>query len=148
MSLQAWLDEGRLKEQPTRGPEIRALFAKFEERLQDAERDLSLDWRFAAAYDAARLLCTIVLRAAGYRASPGPGQHELTIRALPLIMGTAQVARTNYLDRCRRRRAAIIYEAQPRATREETAELLEELQRFRQKIEPWLRQHHPGLLKG
>jgi len=114
--------------------------------MQDAQVDQSLEWQFAAAYEAARLLCNVVLRAAGYRAPSGPGQHRLTIAALPHLMGSAQNSRAKYYDKCRRRRADIIYEATATATKQEVAELLGDLEGFRAQVEGWLREHHPELM--
>ena len=51
--------------------------------------DISADWRFGIAYNAALKLCTILLYAEGYRPEKTL-QHYRTIQALPLILGNTQ----------------------------------------------------------
>ena len=55
--------------------------------IKDAgKEDISDDWRFGIAYNAALKLCTILLYAEGYRPEKNL-QHFRTIQALPLILG-------------------------------------------------------------
>jgi len=60
MSLEIWAKNGWLRPHKITRQEIADL-------LKDAQRDLSADWKFGIAYNAALQLCTILLNASGYR---------------------------------------------------------------------------------
>jgi hypothetical protein len=67
MSLQKWLEYGWLRpHQPSR-KEISDLLRIIDRDLHDAAGNISADWRFGIAYNAALKLCTILLYAEGYR---------------------------------------------------------------------------------
>ena len=86
MSLKQWADNGWLRPHVTSQQEIADLFAIVGRDLGDAERNISADWRFGIAYNAALKLCTILLYASGYRPEKAL-QHYRTIAALPEILG-------------------------------------------------------------
>jgi hypothetical protein len=67
MSLQKWLKNGWLRPHKSGKKEIAALLRIIDRDLQDAAGDISADWRFGIAYNAALKLCTILLYAEGYR---------------------------------------------------------------------------------
>lgn len=67
MTLRQWADNGWLRPHVTSAQEIGSLLAIVERDLNDAAKDLSPDWRFGIAYNAALKLCTILLYAQGYR---------------------------------------------------------------------------------
>lgn len=100
MTLEQWKQNGWLKVEPTSSTEIANLLAIVERDLEDAKSSISADWRFGIAYNAALKLCTILLRAEGYRPSHGL-QHYRTIMAVPLILGESRKEDANYLDACR-----------------------------------------------
>jgi len=83
------LQEGRLRRHRTSRSEIAALFA--------------------LAYSAALTLATVVLHAECFR-SVGAGHHEVTVLALPHILGPAARSRARYLNTCRVRRNRIDYD--------------------------------------
>ena len=85
MTLEQWKQNGWLKVEPTSSAEIANLLAIVERDLEDAKSSISADWRFGIAYNAALKLCTILLRAEGYRPSHGL-QHYRTIMAVPLTL--------------------------------------------------------------
>lgn len=66
MSLKQWADNGWLRLHETSRQEIADLFAIVARDLGDAERDISADWRFGIAYNAALKLCTILLRSKAF----------------------------------------------------------------------------------
>src|SRR3989338_6782486 len=68
--------------------------------LKDAEGEISADWRFGIAYNAALKLCTILMHASGYRPEKTL-QHFRTLAALPLILGDERKDDANYLYKCR-----------------------------------------------
>lgn len=94
------------------------------------------------------MLCTVALRAAGCRAVGREGQHQVVVEALPLIMGAAQIDRSRYYHRCRRRRGDVVYDAIPAATEREVEELVGDLGQFKRQVIGWLRQDHPELMKA
>lgn len=65
MSLKQWADNGWLKPHRTSREEVNHLLAIVERDLNDAQRDISADWRFGIAYNAALKLCRILLFAEG-----------------------------------------------------------------------------------
>ena len=69
MSLKQWSDNGWLKQHRTSEKEIRNLLGIVDRDVRTAESDISADWRFGIAYNAALKLCTILLYAEGYRPS-------------------------------------------------------------------------------
>ena len=106
MSLKQWADNGWLKTHRTSREEISHLLDIVERDLNDAQRDISTDWRFGIAYNAALKLCRILLAAEGYRPSHD-SQHYRTLAALSEILGEAKKADAEYLDDCRKKRNII-----------------------------------------
>ena len=87
MTLQHWADNGWLKAHQTSAQEIAQLLEIVERDLADAgSRELSDDWRFGIAYNAALKLCTVLLYAAGYRPEKNLA-HYRTLQALPQAVG-------------------------------------------------------------
>jgi hypothetical protein len=82
MSLQKWLEYGWLRSHQSSRKEISDLLRIIDRDLQDAIGDISADWRFGIAYNAALKLCTILIYAEGYRAEKTL-QHFRTLQALP-----------------------------------------------------------------
>jgi len=72
MTLKQWEENGWLKPEPTSRKEISNLQAIVGRDLGDAAATISPDWRFGIAYNAALKLCTILLRAEGYRPCASP----------------------------------------------------------------------------
>ena len=68
MTLENWLANSWLRIHETSQQEISDLLKIVDRDLEDARRDLSADWRFGIAYNAALKLCTVLLHASGYRA--------------------------------------------------------------------------------
>ncbi|MCZ6636225.1 MAG: hypothetical protein O7G87_22745 [bacterium] len=68
MSLQLWADNGWLRAHITNAEEVSNLMAIVDRDLADASRDISADWKFGIAYNAALKLCTVLLYAEGYQA--------------------------------------------------------------------------------
>jgi hypothetical protein len=82
MNLQKWAEYGWLRSHKSSKKEISDLLRIIERDLLDAAGDISADWRFGIAYNAALKLCTILLYAEGYRPEKNL-QHYRTIQALP-----------------------------------------------------------------
>ena len=106
MSLQSWAINGWLRVHQTSPQEIQELLAMVDRDLTDAGGDISNDWRFGIAYNAAPKLCAVLLYASRYRPERTL-QHYRTITALPLILGPQHQPDVNYLDACRIKRNTV-----------------------------------------
>ena len=68
MSLEEWLANGWLKSHSTSNKEIQDLFALIDRDLRDCKNEqLSADWRFNIAYNAALQVAFMALAVKGYR---------------------------------------------------------------------------------
>lgn len=106
--------------------------------------DISGDWKFGIAYNAALKLCTILLYASGYRAEKALA-HYHTLAALPLILGEKHKDDANYLDACRIKRNTVEYDYAGAATEQEAKELIAFAKELWEQVIDWLRQNHPEL---
>ena len=145
MTLKQWQSNGWLKIEPTSRDEIANLFAMVDRDLQDAAGAISPDWRFGIAYNAALKLCTILVRAEGYR--PGQGLHHYrAIMALPLILGQSKRDDATYLDSCRTKRNTVEYDYVGGASNADADELIKFATELKIEVMKWLKDHHPEWL--
>lgn len=113
--------------------------------LKDARKsEISNDWRFGIAYNAALKLCSILVHAEGYRPEHSLN-HYRTIAALPLILGPERTVDAEYLETCRRKRNTIEYDRIGIASQSEAEDLIAFVADFLAEVERWLRRHHPEL---
>ena len=145
MSLKQRADNGWLRPHETSAQEVAGLLAIVERDLADAEGDISADWRFGIAYNAALKLCTILLHASGYRPERAL-QHYRTIAALPLILGEERKDDAEYLDTCRMKRNTAEYNMAGVATKQDASELAVFVKELREEVLDWLRKHRPELI--
>lgn len=145
MSLKQWAENGWLRSHKTSPEEISNLLAIVDRDLTDAQKELSSDWQFGIAYNAALKLCTILLYASGYRPEKNLA-HYRTLQALPLILGSEMKEDASYLDACRTKRNTVEYDYVGGTTNEDVEELTEFVTDLRKKVMTWLRQHHPALI--
>jgi hypothetical protein len=110
MTLKKWSDNAWLRPHKTTPKEIKNLFQIVERDLKDSYSDVSADWRFGIAYNAALKLCTILLYAEGFKAERNL-QHYRTIQALSQILGSDKKDDANYLDACRMKRNTAEYDS-------------------------------------
>ncbi len=145
MTLKQWSDNGWLRTHKTTPEEIENLFQIVDRDLKDACSELSADWQFGIAYNAALKLCTILLYSEGYEAERNL-QHYRTIQALPKILGSEKNDDTVYLDTCRAKRNTAEYDSVGVATDRDSDELIAFVKGFREEVLEYLRIKHPGLL--
>ena len=145
MSLKQWEDNGWLKVHRTSRKEISGLLRIVERDLNDAQRDISSDWRFGIAYNAALKLCRILLSTEGYRPSHEL-QHYRTLAALPEILGETKKADAEYLNDCRKKRNIVEYDDVGGASEADADELIGFVKEFKDEVIAWLKKTHPGLL--
>jgi len=138
MSLKNWADNGWLKAHKTSRQEIQNLLAIVARDLEDAgQSNLSADWRFGIAYNAALKLCTILLHSSGYRPEKSLA-HYRTLQALPLILGDKWQNDANYLDTCRIKRNTVEYDYVGGATAQDADELIGFVKELKAEVENWL----------
>jgi hypothetical protein len=113
--------------------------------LNDAQRDISSDWRFGIAYNAALKLCRVLLSAEGYRPSHEL-QHYRPLAALPEILGEARKADAEYLDDCWEKRNIVEYDHVGGASESDADELTGFVKEFKEEVMTWLKKNHPDLL--
>lgn len=144
MSLQDWAEAGWLRPYRTTRDQITALFALVDRDLEDTARDLSADWQFNIAYNAALQLCSILLNAEGWRPERNLA-HYRTLQSLPLILGTDWQDDADYMETCRSKRNKTEYDAVGQVTRAQAKELADFAKKLRKKVISWLEEKHPEL---
>ena len=146
MSLQDWQNNGWLRPHQSSKQEIAGLISIVDRDLHDASAsNLSSDWKFGIAYNAALKLCTILLHASGYRPEREL-QHFRTLAALAEILGAARAGDAAYLDVCRKKRNTVEYDMAGATSEVEAAELLKFATELRKDVMSWLKKNHPKLL--
>lgn len=124
MSLINWVNNGWLRPHKTSREEISNLLNIVDRDINDAnQKDISADWRFGIAYNAALKLCTILVYAEGYR-SEKLLAHYRTLQALPLILGKEKEDDADYLDTCRTKRNIVEYDYVGSITESDANELI------------------------
>jgi SAV_6107-like HEPN len=104
---------------------------------------LSADARFIMAYDAARTLSLIVVRAAGYRPR-SVGAHYNTFLALEAA-DPAFAALSAYFDGCRMKRNDCEYDFAGGVTDTDADGLLKTVRKFAKDVEAWINARYPSL---
>ena len=145
MNLTRLAELGRLQPHETTPEEMAKLRALVERRLSDAQMTTdSADWRFMAAYNAARTLAKMVLAVAGWRVT-GYGQHFTTFHAVPSLMGERFSDLSGYFDDCREKRNVAEYDEADTIMPSEAEELIGMVIRFRPQVESWIADTCPDL---
>jgi hypothetical protein len=144
MSLRDWAKDGWLRPHRTTPDQIAAQLALVDRDLKDAGRELSADWQFNIAYNAALQLCSILLNAEGWRPERNLA-HYRTLQSLPLILGNDWQNDADYLDTCRSKRNKIEYDAIGQVTGAEAKELADFAKKLRNEVLAWLKEKHPEL---
>ena len=146
MSLEDWLNEGRLKTHTTGQKEIEQLFAVFKRDMADAQAEaLSTDRRFTTAYNAALMVARAALAASGYRTS-GEGNHYWTIQSLAFTL-QPDIKSIKKFNKFRKKRNISDYEMTGMVSEQEVGEMLSLAQDLRAAVEKWLHEHHPELMR-
>jgi len=145
MTLQKWVEYGWLRSHKSSNKEIADLLRIIDRDLQDAAGEISSDWRFGIAYNAALKLCTILLYAEGYRPEKNL-QHYRTIQSLPVILGKKHEQDAKYLDTCRSKRNVAEYDYVGGVTKEDVSELIGYVNELRGEVLRWLNDRHPEML--
>jgi uncharacterized protein (UPF0332 family) len=145
MSLRDWLSNGWLTEHETTRDEMAAFLSLADRDIHDAKtRDLSTDWEFNIAYNAALHVALAALAAIGYRPARGSSHHYYAIQSLAFTLGTpAETVRM--LDRFRKKRNTAEYDQVGAVSEKEAREMLEWAEMLRKEARAWLAKSHPKL---
>lgn len=139
MSIQNLIKIGALEEEPSSEQEIDDLFKIVDRDLSDsATTELSYDWQFGIAYNAALKLANILVRKSGFRVK-GQGHHMHTIAMITKILGDERKDDADYLDTCRRKRNLVEYDCVGGASKEDVEELREFVLEFKKIVIDWSR---------
>lgn len=145
MSLETWHKFGWLKPHRTDEQELANLLAIADRDIVDAtSTDLSNDWRFGIAYNAALKLCTMLLYDAGYMPEKALA-HYRTLLSIEFTLGADRKDDAAYLDSCRAKRNHVEYDYVDGASESEAEELLEFAKELRQEVVDRLRAKYPNL---
>lgn len=146
MTINSLLERGLIERRDFSEKEISDLFDIVERDLDDSKTgDLSLDWKFGIAYNAALKLATILVRGSSLRVKSG-SHHMNTIALLPAILGEDYIDDKNYLDSCRRKRNAVEYDYTGGVTEIEVAELQDFVVELKTKVVEWCVKNSISLL--
>jgi|TARA_B100000315_G_scaffold5902_1_gene5911 hypothetical protein len=146
MSLQDWFNNGWLRKHKTSNQEIANLLEIVKRDIKDAEfSEVSPDWRFGIAYNAALKLCTILLYAEGFKPERNLA-HYRTIQAMSLILGNRKEEDVNYLNTCRIKRNTIEYDYAGGTTHSDADELISFVSDLQDEVFVWIENNHPELL--
>lgn len=147
MSLQEFLDSGKLKRHKATAEEIHKLFEVVKRDMADAHvHGLSEDRRFTIAYNAALQAGRAYLAAEGYRTA-GQGHHHTVFQALRRLLDKEHHHVLDYLDDCRSKRNLAEYLGTEVTSEQEVAELIREAQAFSKLLHDLIRNRHPRLVK-
>jgi hypothetical protein len=145
MTLQDWLRDGRLTKHTTSPEEIRDLKRAAARDLRDCRiSDLSADWRFNIAYNAALRMATAALAASGYRASRDQ-HHFRVIHSLEFTV-RADLGLIGLFDQFRKKRNIGTYEHPGAVSEHEVDQVLHLAEKVRDMVDAWLGTEHPELL--
>ena len=146
MSLQEWLNNGWLRPHKTDSQEISNLLSIVDRDISDAaSNDISDDWKFGIAYNAALKLCTIMLYAHGFRPENNQA-HYRTLMAIEFTIGPHRKEDAVYLNACRAKRNTVEYDNIGGASKAEAIELLEFAKELRNEVLQILMEQFPELL--
>jgi hypothetical protein len=113
--------------------------------LKDSQaKDVSDDWRFAIAYNAALQAATAALAAAGYRASR-ENHHYRVIQSLELTLGKDTKFLRSF-DAFRKKRNVSSCDIGGGISHREVEETVGIAQSLQQDVEQWIRTSHASLL--
>jgi len=125
--------------------EIARLLAIADRDIEQSQTPgLGPEWRFDIAYNASLQLATAALAASGYQ-SERQNKHMRTIECLEF---TARIDDTtvSFLDRCRRKRHAAVYDQVGAISDHEADEMTAMAIQLRELVRSWLGEEHPELL--
>jgi len=107
--------------------------------------DISTDWRFAIAYNAALTCCQIALYCHGYEVARGQSEHYRIIQSIDLTLGEKFASVKVYLNACRNKRNIADYESAGTISAWEASEITTIATDLFASLSDWLSDHYPQL---
>jgi hypothetical protein len=145
VSFADWVKNGWLVAHKSSKQEIANLLGIVARDLKDSQaKDVSDDWRFAIAYNAALQAATAALAASGYRAGRD-SHHYRVIQSLELIVGKDSKF-IGAFDAFRKKRNVSSYDIGGGISHREVEEMIGIAQSLRHDVEQWIRKNHASLL--
>lgn len=145
MSWPKLLDNRRVTALAVSKAELDNLRSIVKRSLKDAvAENLSADARFVMAYDAARTLSLMIVRAEGYRPRSAGG-HYNTFLAIEAADPSFEKL-SAYFDGCRIKRNKCEYVSAGGISDTDAQELLRTVERFESDCETWIKKRHPALV--
>ena len=145
MSFADWVKNGWLVAHKSSRQEIANLLGIVARDLKDSQaKDVSDDWRFAIAYNAALQAATAALAASGYRAARD-SHHYRVIQSLELTVGKDSKF-IGAFDAFRKKRNVSSYDIGGGISHREVEEMIGIAQSLRHDVEQWIRKNHASLL--
>jgi hypothetical protein len=145
MSFEDWVKNSWLDPHQSSREEIGNLLGIVERDLKDSQsKDVSNDWRFAIAYNAALQAATAALAAAGYRASRD-SHHYRVIQSLSLTLGKS-AAFIRSFDAFRKKRNVSNYDIGGGVADRELQEMTAIAESLHQEVESLIRAKHASLV--
>jgi uncharacterized protein (UPF0332 family) len=142
MNLKDLLSQGKLRAHKTSKREVNNLLAIAGRDIKDAKIEaLSLDRRFACAYNAVLQLATILLYCNGYKPE-GIGHHFTIFQTMKIIMGNQYFELADYFDSCRSKRNITDYDFAGTISDSEVRELIGESESFLEVVIDWLKKNY------
>ena len=142
MSLNDWEKNNWLKTHPTSREEIQNLLLIVKRDLKDSQiGEVTADWRFAIAYNAALSICTIALYANGYKPVRGQNEHYRVIQSLIYTLGARYEETRDYLNNCRAKRNISDYDTAGTISTNEVKELIETAEELFNDLLRWLEEN-------
>jgi hypothetical protein len=139
INLQKYLKNGSLQPHKSSGKEIERFKKLIARDLNDcAIEELSVDRRFATAYQAALNLSRMIITVSNYRVSAKTGHHALTFEIADLFLGKKFQKYFDYFDVCRRKRNIVDYDLTDVASMSELKDIIRKVQEFRLIVYDWL----------
>lgn len=135
-----------LTAEPVTKDELDKLRKRAATSLKDAKNPgQSAEGKYKDAYDAARQLAVIAIRASGRRVSAKSGHHAVTFEALEALDSTRFKPAADYFDSARSKRNAIEYTAAAAPSETDANELVAEAERLQKSVEEWIATNHATL---
>ncbi len=145
MSWNKLLADQRVALEPTSKQELDGIRQMVTTNLNDANvAGLSSQGRYEFAYNAARLVATIVIRASGYRVTSKTGHHWVTFQALEAANSAFLMAAAHF-DAARRKRNDFSYDTPISISETDADELVAAVKQFQLDAEKWIRARTPTL---
>lgn len=144
MSWAKLLADNRVTALPPSKAELDNLRSIVARSLKDVTAPgLSADYRFVMAYDAARTLSLLVVRAAGYRPRAVNGHYNTFLALEAADAAFAQLSA--YFDGCRIKRNQCEYDFAGGVSDTDANGLLKAVRQFAADVEAWINANYPHL---